>query len=995
MSHQTIHEKLDKIRKKSLQLFSASETEESHSKNSTQGSTSSSYAPLPQQSSSEWDFLGLHKDHQNTQVLAPVPSNGPSFVNAPFLEGLPSTAVPSEFIFAPNGSKASGPYGLGMPLNYNKTRTSGGPSVFGFQFASGPSWMRTPSSSSKEDEEIARQLQELYDSEDFPNPPEAKPYTLAKSPFMSDQEYSISLAQGFNQHNGSPLPPPVMRLSRPSIQADEEYAKQLQKELDSADQRVSGKFHVERTSSIAKPTSPPPIEEPIDIGAQADIAALHKFGQQMLMRGCANCKKHLLYSEKDIVKLSKKWLNDKQGKLSYAAYKVTPLTSPSGRIDSVLQCPKCSKHTCIGCGKTHKTYKSSSLSVSKPTKAHDVEITMCCQEGRLFLIWSLLCAADHQKSCNDRRDAFFAKCQPPRRSNSDPAKGRGGRFSTRTSNGIGYGGQDGYHGTYFSTYYHGIPPLTFNTKGRYNPTPPKATPILKENTEEVLLTHVFTALTKLLPALVETGHPFDFDPPEILPVIIKRSPVLEKAANLLRNDSLDDLTKRHKLYEALLGFVQRLASHPATAQIVFAQRVIYPADAGLLSASFNENRYELRSIGKGKFKAETSCALSDITMQLEVSARKMLQRYKAAEDDFKTLDGINMLNLCKGICDLAELLQGNVLMSRKSNDEPGYKGKGKEIMRVEEDLSKWNREHCVDEVPDSEFEATFSFWREAMANQSQPRKGRMKSLITDLAVLQTSLPDGIYVRHGGSRLDMMKILIVGPKGTPYEGGLFEFDLFCPANYPESPPRMQFKTTGGGAASFNPNLYADGKVCLSLLGTWAGQPWIASGPNKSTLLQLCVSIQSMILCDEPWYNEPGREKRPDPAASMAYNRLIQCLTLRYALTNWLDIKNLANPIWKDVIEKHFRLNGESILKSVRVWSKSAEEHAEKNVPAWALHQADDDLLFGYGKVNRHVPSLVKDFEKALQATFGVVHVEQVLVSGTGSAGGEGKRKFGAP
>ena len=43
------------------------------------------------------------------------------------------------------------------------------------------------------------------------------------------------------------------------------------------------------------------------------------------------------------------------------------------------------------------------------------------------------------------------------------------------------------------------------------------------------------------------------------------------------------------------------------------------------------------------------------------------------------------------------------------------------------------------------------------------------------------------------------------------------------------------------------------MCLSLLGTWAGPGWIA---GKSTLLQVLISIQSLILCDEPYLNEPG-------------------------------------------------------------------------------------------------------------------------------------------
>jgi len=63
------------------------------------------------------------------------------------------------------------------------------------------------------------------------------------------------------------------------------------------------------------------------------------------------------------------------------------------------------------------------------------------------------------------------------------------------------------------------------------------------------------------------------------------------------------------------------------------------------------------------------------------------------------------------------------------------------------------------------------------------------------------------------------------------------------------------TTGGGRVRFNPNLYKDGKVCLSLLGTWTGPSW---DPKSSTLLQVIVSIQSLILVSDPYFNEPGVE-----------------------------------------------------------------------------------------------------------------------------------------
>lgn len=52
--------------------------------------------------------------------------------------------------------------------------------------------------------------------------------------------------------------------------------------------------------------------------------------------------------------------------------------------------------------------------------------------------------------------------------------------------------------------------------------------------------------------------------------------------------------------------------------------------------------------------------------------------------------------------------------------------------------------------------------------------------------------------------------------------------------------MNLITTGNGAVRFNPNLYACGKVCLSLLGTWRGSASENWDPKLSTILQVLLS-----------------------------------------------------------------------------------------------------------------------------------------------------------
>lgn len=50
---------------------------------------------------------------------------------------------------------------------------------------------------------------------------------------------------------------------------------------------------------------------------------------------------------------------------------------------------------------------------------------------------------------------------------------------------------------------------------------------------------------------------------------------------------------------------------------------------------------------------------------------------------------------------------------------------------------------------------------------------------------------------------------------------------------------------------NPNLYEEGKVCLSILGTWAGDKSESWSAARSSLLQAFVSIQGLVLVKEPY------------------------------------------------------------------------------------------------------------------------------------------------
>lgn len=133
----------------------------------------------------------------------------------------------------------------------------------------------------------------------------------------------------------------------------------------------------------------------------------------------------------------------------------------------------------------------------------------------------------------------------------------------------------------------------------------------------------------------------------------------------------------------------------------------------------------------------------------------------------------------------------------------------------------------------------------------------MRRVTKEHRIMQTSLPDGIFVRTWESRLDLLRVLIVGPFDTPYEFAPFVVDLHFGSTFPASSPDAFFHSWTGGSGRINPNLYEDGKICLSLLGTWdadeRNEEWSS---KRSTVLQILVSLMGLVLVEEPYYNEAG-------------------------------------------------------------------------------------------------------------------------------------------
>jgi hypothetical protein len=440
----------------------------------------------------------------------------------------------------------------------------------------------------------------------------------------------------------------------------------------------------------------------------------------------------------------------------------------------------------MGCGAKSIGEKSASQ-----VEVQGTQVSWCCSRGRLFLVWVALCGFD-QHFCSEKREA------------TKIGKTRINRPPSDT--GVGYGGYGGVSGLMLSTPPFGMGPLSgygYGPGGGYgrfgqSDAAIDANKQKAQNAQEI--SDNFTAmllglLAELLPSL-DKQTTFDMSPPEAVTSMLLHSKILNKAAELLRNDSLEDATKRKHLYQALLNFLRTSGTHPLTAKrTMFSERALRPDTVNLITLSFGDHA------GSKKCKEDTSSSLGDCLRNLYIQSNMMLRGAQLNQQEFHTQEGQDMLWLCRQVSDLSEYL----LAETKAGS-----GGGKSHVEAITDRG------IID--ADDELIISNHSMGSVVRNVIQSPPGRMKRLITEITTLKTGLPPGIFVKYASSRLDFMKVLIVGPVGTPYENGLFEFDLLCNFNFPHESPRVQLRTTGNGTVSFNPNLYADGKgkgvpVCI--------------------------------------------------------------------------------------------------------------------------------------------------------------------------------------
>ena len=152
---------------------------------------------------------------------------------------------------------------------------------------------------------------------------------------------------------------------------------------------------------------------------------------------------------------------------------------------------------------------------------------------------------------------------------------------------------------------------------------------------------------------------------------------------------------------------------------------------------------------------------------------------------------------------------------------------------------------------------------------------RSRRIMGDLRELSKESLHDIFINFDESDINHMIVMIRGQEG-PYEYCQFLFHIRFSDDYPMSPPIVKF-CSSNGKTRLNPNLYIEGKVCLSILGTWQGDPW----SSVMTIKTIILSIMALVMTREPLRNEPGLESSSVENIEI-YNQIVEYASLNILL-----------------------------------------------------------------------------------------------------------------
>jgi ubiquitin-protein ligase len=219
-----------------------------------------------------------------------------------------------------------------------------------------------------------------------------------------------------------------------------------------------------------------------------------------------------------------------------------------------------------------------------------------------------------------------------------------------------------------------------------------------------------------------------------------------------------------------------------------------------------------------------------------------------------------------------------------------------------------------------------------------------------------------------------RVLVIGPRYPkqkendykegkyPYEECLFFFNMGFPNDYPNTSPNLKFMNAFMFTDNFryHPNLYEgpSGKVCLSILGTWAGPGWRNDMNIESTL----TTIQSL-LGPNPIHNEPAYEGTRNINTLSNYNHAACYRSIKFTIDIYKKI--LANSSIHENIEPFIEDIKKRIFSSLKFFIKKLANLKRHHSTKFSVSTIHHRIVIDYDELYDEVIQLNINLPPELQ------------------------------
>lgn len=238
-------------------------------------------------------------------------------------------------------------------------------------------------------------------------------------------------------------------------------------------------------------------------------------------------------------------------------------------------------------------------------------------------------------------------------------------------------------------------------------------------------------------------------------------------------------------------------------------------------------------------------------------------------------------------------------------------------------------------------------------------RNAVQRIAKDVKYINKNPIDNIYYKHDMENITKGYALIMGSSDSPYCYGNYLFEFTFPYNYPFEPPKLKF-LTNDGVMRFHPNLYTNGKVCLSIINTWNGEGWTSCNNINSILLILISIFDKNCLTFEPGIDKLHYNvKKYDTLVN--YKNIEFSIIKQIQLLNNLDENNCHSIfqktllLFKDEIISNFNINFENININLLNLKK---EFQEKYTNALSLSCYSLNFNLDFDKLKKELTSLSK-------------------------------------